>query len=245
MFRHRSNEKRLKYKTYKNKLTNLLRVAKRLYFQNQIEINKTNIKQTWRILNNAIGQNKKKKLTYPLVDENGESITSTEEVANKFCKYFTNIGPNLADKIAPASKSFQDFINSVPSDSLSSFNHVTAEELKSIAKGFKDGKAPGADNIPISIIKKTLDLISDPLLSIINLSLSSGVFPDRLKISKIIPIFKSDNASLVQNYRPISMLPAFSKIFDPKIHKEIQRCSEDNRIISDSNKTFKQRVYSD
>ena len=75
-------------------------------------------------------------------------------------------------KIAPASKSFQDFINSVPSDSLSSFNHVTAEELRSIAKGFKDGKAPGADNIPISIIKKTLDLISDPLLSIINLSLS-------------------------------------------------------------------------
>ena len=152
--RHRSNEKLLKYKTYKNKLTDLLRVAKRLYFQNQIELNKTNIKQTWRILNNAIGQNKKKKLTYPLVDENGESITSTEEVANKFCKYFTNIGPNLADKIAPASKSFQDFINSVPSDSLSSFNHVTAEELTSIAKGFKDGKAPGADSIPTSIIKK-------------------------------------------------------------------------------------------
>ena len=58
--RHRSSEKLLKYKTNKNKLTNLLRVAKRLYFQNQIEINKTNIKQTWRILNNAIGQNKRR-----------------------------------------------------------------------------------------------------------------------------------------------------------------------------------------
>ena len=76
-------------------------------------------------------------------------------------------------------------MNSVPSVSLSSFNHVTAEELKSITKGFKDGKVPGTGNILISIIKKTLDLISDPLLSIINLSLSSGVFPDRLKISKI------------------------------------------------------------
>ena len=52
-------------------------------------------------------------------------------------KYFTNIGPNLADKITSASTSFQDLINSVPSDSLSNFNHVTAEELKSIAKGFK------------------------------------------------------------------------------------------------------------
>ena len=104
-------------------------------------------------MNNAIGQNKKK-LTYLLVDENGESITSTKKVANKCCKYFTNIGPNLADKITTASKSFQDFLNSVPSHSLSSFNHVTAEELKSTTKGFKDGKAPGADNVPISIIKQ-------------------------------------------------------------------------------------------
>lgn len=69
-------------------------------------------------MNNAIGQNKKKELTYPLVDGNGESITCTEEVANKFCKYFTSIGSNLADKIAIASKLFQDYINSVPSDSL-------------------------------------------------------------------------------------------------------------------------------
>ena len=119
----------------------------------------------------------------------------------------------------------------MPSDSLSSFNHVTAEELKSIAKGFKDGKAPGADNIPISIIKKTLDLISDPLLSIINLSLSSGVFPDRLKISKIIPIFKSDNASLAQNYRPISILPAFSKIFERAVYNRIFQFLVDNDIL--------------
>ena len=66
---HRSNEKLLKYKTSKNKLTNLLRVAKRLYFQKRIEVNKTNIKQTWRILNKVICQSKKTKLTYLLVDE--------------------------------------------------------------------------------------------------------------------------------------------------------------------------------
>ena len=136
------------------KLTDLLRVAKRLYFQNQIELNKTNIKQTWKILNNAIGQNKKKKLTYPLVDGNGESITSTEEVANKFCKYFTNIGPNLADKIAPASKSFQDFINTVPSDSLSSFNHITAEELKLIAKVLRTVRLPEPTTFQFLLSKK-------------------------------------------------------------------------------------------
>ena len=95
----------------------------------------------------------------------------------------------------------------------------------------KDGKAPEADNIPISIIKKTLDLISDPLLSIVNLSLSSEFFPDRLKISKIIPIFKSDNASLAQNYRPISILPAFSKIFERAVYNRIFQFLVDNDIL--------------
>ena len=95
---HQSNEKLLKYKTSKNKLTNLLRVAKRLYFQKRIEVNKTNIKQMWRILNKAVGQSKKDEIDIPV----------------------TNVGPNLADKIAPVSKSFQDFINSVLSDWLSS-----------------------------------------------------------------------------------------------------------------------------
>ena len=117
----------------------------------------------------------------------------------------------------------------MPSGSLSSFTHVTAEELKTIAKGFNDGKVPGADNIPISIIKKTFDLISDPLLSNINLSLSSGVSPDRLKISKIIPTLKSDNDSLAQNYRPISILPAFSKIFE--IYNRIFQFLVDNDIL--------------
>ena len=96
----------------------------------------------------------KKKLTYPVVDEKGESITCTENVANKFCKYITNIGPNLADKIAPASKWFQDFINSVPSDSLSSFNHVTAEELKSIAKVLRTVGLPELTTFQFLLSKK-------------------------------------------------------------------------------------------
>ena len=119
----------------------------------------------------------------------------------------------------------------MPSDLLSSFTHVTAEELKTITKCFKDGKAPGADNIPISIVEKTLDLILDPLLSTINLPLPSGFFPDRLKISKIIPIFKSDNASLAQNYRPISILPAFSKIFERAVYNRIFQFLVDNDIL--------------
>ena len=58
-----------------------------------------------------------------------------------------------------------------------------------------------------------------------------GIFPDRLKISKIIPIFKSDNASLVQNYRPISILPAISKIFERAVYNRIFQFLVDNDLL--------------
>ena len=98
-------------------------------------------------------------------------------------------------------------------------------------KELKDGKAPGVDDIPISIIKKTVDVIFGPLVSIINLSLSSGVFPDKLKISKIIPIHKWDDSSLVQNYRPISILPALSKIFERAVYNRIFQFLTENNIL--------------
>ena len=61
--------------------------------------------------------------------------------------------------------------------------------------------------------------------------MSLGIFPDRLKISKIIPIFKSDNASLVQNYRPISILPAISKIFERAVYNRIFQFLVDNDLL--------------
>ena len=59
--------------------------------------------------------------------------------------------------------------------------------------------------------------IVSPLIHIFNLPLSSGIFPNSLKIAKIVPIHKRDDPSLIENYRPISILPAISKILE-KLH---------------------------
>ena len=61
--------------------------------------------------------------------------------------------------------------------------------------------------------------------------MSLEIFPDTLKISKIIPIFKSDNASLVQNYRPISILPAISNIFERAVYNRIFQFLVDNDLL--------------
>ena len=79
---------------------------------------------------------------------------------------------------------------------------------------FKVGKAPGVDGIPMQLIRVFFQFISEPLMRIINLSLQSGIFPDRLKTAKVVPIYKEDDPELFKNYRPISILLNFSKIFE-------------------------------
>jgi len=68
----------------------------------------------------------------------------------------------------------------------------------------------------LSYFKKTISEISIPVTHIINRSLDSGIFPDQLTIAKIIPICKASDCNQLQNYRPISLLPAFSKLFETK-----------------------------
>ena len=79
----------------------------------------------------------------------------------------------------------------------------------------------GYDNICALILKISIDVISSPLVEIINLSLSQGVFPDKLKIAKLIPVFNAGESKYFTNYRPISLLSNFSKIFERVMHNRI------------------------
>ena len=85
------------YKSYKNKLTHSLRVAKCLYYENQIEKLKLNVKAISRKVLNEILNRKKSKRSFPSVFRaDSNEISAPKEKANPFCKYFINIGPNLA-----------------------------------------------------------------------------------------------------------------------------------------------------
>ena len=81
--------------------------------------------------------------------------------------------------------------------------------------------SPGFDGIKLSMIKCVIDHIVIPLNYIFNLSLTTGIFPSQLKIAKVVPIFKSGDSNCIKNYRPISVLPAFSKFLERIIHKRL------------------------
>ena len=93
-----------------------------------------------------------------------------------------------------------------------------------IISKMKPKSSSGLDNISCRLMKDISDIIATPLTLLINQSLQSGIFPDKLKIAKVVPIFKAgkDNIdSYVHNYRPISLLSCFSKIFERVVYNQL------------------------
>ena len=78
--------------------------------------------------------------------------------------------------------------------------------------------ASGYDCIAGSVMKQCVDNYVTPLTHIINLSIAQGYFPDEWKLAKVIPIFKDGDPQDIQNYRPISVLPFLSKVFEKLFH---------------------------
>ena len=79
---------------------------------------------------------------------------------------------------------------------------------------FETNKSAGYDDISYNYVKNCFGELCDPLLHIFNLSSSSGIFSHSLKIGKVSPIYKASDSSDLSNYRPISVLPCFSKILE-------------------------------
>ena len=119
------------------------------------------------------------------------------------------------------------------------FDPVTPNELSEISNAFRPGKAAGHDRIPISIIKQSIQIIADPLAHIINLSISHGIVPDQMKIARVIPLFKAGDRSLFTNYRPISILPSFSKFLEKVVYNRLYNYLSKLEILCDNQFGFR------
>ena len=131
---------------------------------------------------------------------NDKEVPDSLEIVNHFCNFFSNIGPNLAQKILKTNVSPQSYLSGEFSDSIF-IDPISETELITITKNFQAAKSPGYDNITMSVIQYTINTIVKPLTYIVNLSFSCGIFPDHLKISCIVPLFKSGDKSIFSNYR--------------------------------------------
>jgi hypothetical protein len=218
------------YKLYRNHYNVLVRAAKKLYFANILKINSKNLKKTWSILNEAINKKSSKNPITEIIF-NGITINNPYDIAQKFNQFFTSVAANLYEEINPSDLLIDDTPVTEARFNMSS-SPVTLDELVSTVNDLQDKKTVDFNNISMFLVKKVILNISDPLIHIFNRSLASGKVPDKMKVAKVIPIFKSGNVNDINNYRPISLLCTFSKILEKIVANRLTEYLNVNNLIS-------------
>ena len=175
-----------------------------------------------------------RKLTINKVD-----VYNKPEIADTFNNFFTNIGQKLASQIPKSSKTFEIYMNKV--NVIMDSKHLSINELKDTFFSLKINKSSSVDDVSFNIIKKCFRMLCEPLTYLFQLSLEKGLFPDDLKIAKVTPIYKAGDNSDVSNYRPISVLPCFSKILERLMYNRLYKYLKENNILYEKQFGFQSR----
>ena len=175
-------------------------------------------------------KNKKKYFPSHFISE-GHIIANEKDIANGFNNFFVNIGPNLATSIDNNDLNPYHTYLLHPTQCKFKFNLIDENHVKKIISDMKPKTSSGFDKISLKLLKTCSSSLAKPITLIINQSLATGIFPDLLKIAKVIPIFKKDNEQLFDNYRPISLLPVISKVFEKVVHIQTFKYFTENLLF--------------
>jgi len=228
------------YKKDKNKLTSILRQAEKNYFASKLLEAKDNMSKTWKVINKITKKTSSKSSVEQLAD-GGSLIKDPVEIAKKFNKFFINIGSELREKIPTSSITPNHFLKGHYSDSMFLLP-TTTEEVTDIIHNLKNSTSVGHDNISTKLIKSCAATLAPVLAHINNQSLTEGLFPDAMKIAKVVPIFKNGDANNVSNYRPISILPAFSKLTEKLMYSRLDKYLTNNIILHQNQFGFRAKL---
>ena len=201
------------FTVFKNTLRRSINEAKRLYYLRTFALYKNDVKQTWSVIKDTL-QRKLHSSPSSKFILNNNTITDLDEIATEFNKYFINIGRSLSDQIQSNHCSLDYLPKQHKPTSIYSFNPVNEECIANYIRKLKNKSSYGYDNISNKLIKSAGHILVKPLTIIVNLSLHTGIYPSQLKLSRVKPLFKNGNKTQFNNYRPISLLPSLSKIFE-------------------------------
>ena len=238
----RDNCKRRKlwsaYKKYRNRAKQLIRVAKRNYLIDSV-MNSKDTRTIWQNFRKVNNKNNCSNSTLPDITINDERYTSSEDIASKLNHYFANIsqifGNNEGEELDANFDYLENFINSkVPNDVQFKIPNITPEQVSTIINDLDSSKAMGLDGLGPRILKSISCAVSPSLADLINKSLATGCFPDRLNSLWYFLYLKAAN-----NYRPISILPTISKIFERHINKHLMAYLNKYSLIHESQSGFR------
>ena len=219
------------YKRYRNMILQLLRQSKKNYYASYFLRNQSNAKKTWDGIRNLINVSKKKSSSPTKLIYKNEEKVSNVDMAEALNDFFVNIGSSIETKIPKPKQNFSSYLKN-PNNKSIFLSPCTPNEISSIIiKDMNPSKSSGPNSISTNLLIEFSELVVNPLSRIINMSLTEGVFPSLNKEANVCPIHKKNEKTKCDNYRPISLLPNISKIFERVIYTRLDNFLTSSEII--------------
>ena len=221
------------YKNFVKEYKIAVKKACSKFYSKQFDCKTNTITQLWGNLRKIIcNKNNCKNQSIEKLEVNGQILFNDNEIAENLNQHFCSLGSKIAYNLQPSNVSFETYLTTPVADTIF-VKPVDTSELIQLIESLETHKAAGEDGFPIFLVKENKDLFTAPLLYIFNLSLTTGVIPDKMKIAKVIPIFKKGDKTNLNNYRPISLLSVFNKMLEKIVYVRLQSFLKKNKVLYD------------
>ena len=202
------------YRQFRNKVNSLNTQQKKEYYNNKILLCKGNMKGSWKTINELLNK-RSKSSNIDSLKESGSETVHRKDIPDVRNSYFCSVGKDLADKISqvPNSLLSGDF-EMIKTEAKFHFRTIGVQEIRDTFAKVKTAKSFGIDNIPSYFLKLALPFIENSLAFMFNTSIETSMSPDSKKFARVTPIYKNGDKADTSNYRPISVLPVISRLFE-------------------------------
>ena len=227
------------YENFKNaqkQAKHIIKTKKCEYVKDQLKANIAKPSKLWKVLKSLGISSKESTEGKICLKENDVTYFEPKETSGIFKKFYENLAQSLVNQLPPAPNKYNMNSTRVYYDKFSITNTLNLQVIDPIMildmlSKTNITKAPGMDKLSGTFIRDGAELISGPLTQIINLSIRTSKFPDPCKVAKLRALFKKGSRIEAKNYRPISLLPLLSKLFEKVVHIQTEKLLDSNNIL--------------
>ena len=225
------------FKCARNQANNAIKHAKKRYFSDNLEASKGNPRKTWNLINELSSRNTSKSSNILEIQVDNRTISTSGDMAEAFNEHFTNIAQVLAQEVPVAEVNPEFYLSYT--DKAFCLNTPSLDVVFNLLRKIDEKKATGLDMIPSKLLKMAASIVAPSLTAIFTKSILTGIYPTEWKTARVTPVFKKGVKSDLNNYRPISVIPVVSKVFEKIVYDQLYQYLNDNKLLSSCQSGFR------
>ena len=206
---------------------------KRAYFAEKLETARGDLRANWEVLGEVLHGRKKTKGGNPCkyFEKDGVGVTDGAKIAEGFCEFYCRVGPDLAARLGrQQEEAFLEYMGDRATDEFV-WRPTSPMEVEEACRGLDTTKAAGWDGVSPRVVKAAAGELAGPLARLYNCCMREGYYPECFKIARVIPVFKGEDPTQFSNYRPVSVLPTLSQIFERILKRRLVQFLDQQGVI--------------